>query len=371
MQLDTEPDTATSWSWSIERRPAGSTAELSSTTIRNPTFIPDVAELYTFLLRAEGPDGIRYSTMDVMATTCATPLASVVASTATTAVCATGTNGTATVSVSGGVSRTYQWGYRTTSGGAITPIAGETSQTYAIEGTELGGTGARWLVVTVTPSCGVPTVSNELALNVTAPPGTAIAASIGVFANSTQNFASVDDAGAGATYSWGITNGTITGGQGLRTIAYTAGASGNVTLTVAVGRNGCAPSGNVDVPIQPRPAGATMLYVVYPCRVVDTRGGAAIANGETRDFAFTGVCGVPSDAQAVVANVIAVTPTSDGWLALWAAGTQWGSTSTMNYRTGRTRANNAVVALPASGYLSVLNSGGPQHVVIDVTGYFR
>jgi hypothetical protein len=56
---------------------------------------------------------------------------------------------------------------------------------------------------------------------------------------------------------------------------------------------------------------------------------------------------------------------------LWAAGTQWSGTSTVSYRTGKTRANNTIIALPNDGYVSVLNGGGPQHVVVDVTGYFR
>jgi len=51
-QLDTAPQTATSWQWSIIRRPCGSTANLSSTTLRNPTFTPDARGLYTFRLRA-------------------------------------------------------------------------------------------------------------------------------------------------------------------------------------------------------------------------------------------------------------------------------------------------------------------------------
>ncbi|HEX6085126.1 MAG TPA: hypothetical protein VF266_11410 [Thermoanaerobaculia bacterium] len=371
VQLDTDPDTATSWTWSVDRRPAGSTAGLSSTGVRNPTFTPDVEDLYTFLLRAEGPGGIRYSTVDVMASSCADPLGSVVASTGTSAVCTSGTNGNATATVTGGMTVGYQWGYRTTPGGAITPIGGATSPTYSISGSDLAGLGARYLVVTVTPSCGTALVSNELALEVTATPDVTIAASSGVFANSTQNFASVADAGAGATYSWGITNGTITAGQGTRAITYTAGGSGSVALTVTVSRNGCGPTGNASVPIATRPAGATMLYIVTPCRIVDTRNGAAIAHGETRNVPVAGLCGIPSDAKAVVANVTAVAPATDGWLALWPAGTTWGGTSTMNYRTGRTRANNATIPLPNTGTLSVLNSGGPQHVVIDVTGYFR
>ena len=51
-QLDTSPQTATAWQWSWIRRPAGSRAELSSTTIRNPTFTPDAPDLYVFRLLA-------------------------------------------------------------------------------------------------------------------------------------------------------------------------------------------------------------------------------------------------------------------------------------------------------------------------------
>lgn len=65
VSLSTTPDTATSWSWSILRRPAGSTAELSSSTSRNPTFVPDVEDRFVLLLRAEGPSGLRYSTVEI------------------------------------------------------------------------------------------------------------------------------------------------------------------------------------------------------------------------------------------------------------------------------------------------------------------
>jgi sugar lactone lactonase YvrE len=56
-QLDTTPQTATAWRWNLLRRPANSTAMLSSTTIRNPTFTPDVADLYVFQLRASNAAG--------------------------------------------------------------------------------------------------------------------------------------------------------------------------------------------------------------------------------------------------------------------------------------------------------------------------
>ena len=43
--------------WSLIRRPAGSVAELSSATIRNPTFTPDIEDLYVFRLCATNAQG--------------------------------------------------------------------------------------------------------------------------------------------------------------------------------------------------------------------------------------------------------------------------------------------------------------------------
>jgi sugar lactone lactonase YvrE len=62
-QLDTAPQTATSWEWSVIRRPAGSTATLSSTTVRNPTFTPDVSDRYVFRCKATSASGVSISTV--------------------------------------------------------------------------------------------------------------------------------------------------------------------------------------------------------------------------------------------------------------------------------------------------------------------
>jgi hypothetical protein len=54
-------------------------------------------------------------------------------------------------------------------------------------------------------------------------------------------YASVPDAGAGATYDWAITNGTITSGAGTRSVSFRAGTSGLVQLSVTVtDATGCA-----------------------------------------------------------------------------------------------------------------------------------
>lgn len=57
--LGSSPHTASSWLWEVVRRPADSTAPLSSTTVAAPTFAPDRPGLQTFRLTAS--DGVRSS----------------------------------------------------------------------------------------------------------------------------------------------------------------------------------------------------------------------------------------------------------------------------------------------------------------------
>lgn len=51
-QLDATPQSATTWSWQMIRQPSASHSSLSSRTIRNPTFLTDLADLYEFRLTA-------------------------------------------------------------------------------------------------------------------------------------------------------------------------------------------------------------------------------------------------------------------------------------------------------------------------------
>lgn len=78
-----------------------------------------------------------------------------------------------------------------------------------------------------------------------------------VCANSTGNTASGP---AGETsYSWSITNGTITSSTTSQSVTYTAGASGSVGLMLdIVEPGGCHKSGSVNVPINPIPATPTI-----------------------------------------------------------------------------------------------------------------
>ncbi len=122
----------------------------------------------------------------------------------------------------------------------------------------------------------------------------------------------------------------------------------------------------------------TSFYTLTPCRILDTRdpagpwGGPALAAGATRVFTIAGRCSVPLAAKSVSVNVTVTQPTAPGHLILFPGGTPPG-VSTINFRSGQTRANNAIVPLSASGMLSVADgqSSGTTHFILDVNGYFQ
>jgi hypothetical protein len=64
-QLSTTPQTATSWQWSFRRRPVASAGQLSATNIANPTFTPDVNDLYELQVVATGASAASITTVSL------------------------------------------------------------------------------------------------------------------------------------------------------------------------------------------------------------------------------------------------------------------------------------------------------------------
>jgi plastocyanin len=130
-------------------------------------------------------------------------------------------------------------------------------------------------------------------------------------------------------------------------------------------------------PATPTPA-ALSFNTLSPCRVVDTRdpagpyGGPALQAGAARVFVITGQCGVPAGARSVAFNVTVLQPTAPGYITLYPAGASLPLASTLNYREGQIRANNAAAPLGAGGALAVFcgQGAGSTHLIVDVTGYF-
>jgi subtilisin family serine protease len=180
--------------------------------------------------------------------------------------------------------------------------------------------------------------------------------------------------GGTGPYTYAITVGSGPPGVGVSSAGVlfgtpmTAGTFGFSVL--ATDANGCSGYRAFNVVIASAPVVGRSLYVVTPCRIIDTRNSTPLANLATRDVTVAGACGIPSTAVAVVANITVVSPASGGFLALFPTGSTWPGNSTLNYRTGKTRANNAILTL-SGGKTTVLNNGSTQHFIVDVTGYFQ
>ena len=73
-------------------------------------------------------------------------------------------------------------------------------------------------------------------------------------------------------------------------------------------------------------------------------------------------------------NVTVVGPLASGQVRIYPGNTGTPLTSVINFRTGQTRANNAMLLLATdgTGTIGVKNdAAGTVHYVVDVNGYFK
>jgi len=91
------------------------------------------------------------------------------------------------------------------------------------------------------------------------------------------------------------------------------------------------------------------LVPLAPFRFLDTRGGAVPASGSTKCVAIAGKAGIPTTAKAVAVNLVAVAPSGNGYLIAYPKGIAQPNVSTLNYATGDTIANGAIVKLGSGG----------------------
>lgn len=111
-------------------------------------------------------------------------------------------------------------------------------------------------------------------------------------------------------------------------------------------------------------------------RLLDTRYGAtraAVRSGAAVAVPVTGRGGVPASGVAsVVVNLTATAAAHSGYLTAYAHGAVRPVASSLNFASGRSVANLAVVPVGADGRISVFNgSGGSVHVLVDILGYYR
>ena len=133
-------------------------------------------------------------------------------------------------------------------------------------------------------------------------------------------------------------------------------------------------------PAEPAPGGPYLFYPLPPCRLIDTRnapgplGAPKLTANVPRSIPATVACSIPTDAKALSVNVTAVTPPTTGALRLYPGNFSTApNTNVLSFSAGKTRANNAVVALATggSGTIAAVSSITGLDLVIDVNGYFK
>ena len=118
------------------------------------------------------------------------------------------------------------------------------------------------------------------------------------------------------------------------------------------------------------------FFTVPPCRVFDSRSGAALASGTVRTFQVAGNCGIPATARAVAVNVTVTGPTGAGSVVVYAGNIATPGTSNVSFGFSQTRANNGVLQLATDGAgtasaRATLAAGGQVDLIVDVAGYFK
>ena len=116
---------------------------------------------------------------------------------------------------------------------------------------------------------------------------------------------------------------------------------------------------------------------VAPLRLLDLRNGTGAPQGElaaggTTTFTVLGTGGVPATGiSSVVLNVTATEPTAGGFITAYASGTPRPLSSNLNFLTGQTVPNLAMVPVGADGKISLYNgSAGSVSLIADISGYY-
>jgi PKD repeat protein len=121
---------------------------------------------------------------------------------------------------------------------------------------------------------------------------------------------------------------------------------------------------------------------VAPKRFLDTRSGVGRAGAldANKPYSFDvtnrpdiATPDIPPGATAVTGNLTVVGQTASGYVSLGPDPATLTNTSTLNFPTGDTRANNVTVKLGTGGKLFAFYraaAGSKTHLVFDITGYF-
>jgi hypothetical protein len=256
----------------------------------------------------------------------------------------------------------------------------------AVSGTLTAG--QAWTSLESQTGQAIPAVTQIASFGVYSPPPqvAAVAPYYGATQGGTQVTITGDNFATGATVNFGTAPATNVAVISPTSITATspAGFPGRVDVTVNTsgGTSGTTAGdlfiytvGGVD------PTGYTPLA---PVRICDTRSGnpsnlsgaeaqcngRALSAGTPLVVNVAGLPGVPSSGvSAVMLNVTATDPGSNGYLTVYPAGQAAPLSSNLNFTSGETVANSVEVGLSASGQVAVVSNASSVDVIIDVEGF--
>lgn len=272
---------------------------------------------------------------------------------------------------------TYSWtgpvGFTSAEQNPVIPGAtAARAGTYSVTVTVNGCTSAAGTTTVLVSPAPPPAVGTGAATDVT---------TTGATLNGTVN---PNGAATTASFEWGATTsyGETTPGQ-----AVGAGTSAQAVSAALTGLAPCATyhyratatsvggaAAGEDATFETACAGGR-FYPLTPCRVLDTRLDAPMADGVPRVVTFHGTCGIPVSARAVAANFTATQSTLAGEVSCYPADVASTGTTVIPFAVGKTRASNTVVKLSGDGagkarLEASVPTAGTVHVIVDVSGYF-
>jgi hypothetical protein len=157
-----------------------------------------------------------------------------------------------------------------------------------------------------------------------------------------------------------------TGAVTSNAVLLLAGTGGDIAL---VASNNTQAIVDINGYFAPASSSGLHLYMVQPCRVLDTRNqGTGQPFTGVLSVAVGGSCNIPSDASAVVVNATVVPAGPLGYLTLWADGQPQPVVATLNASDGVITSNMAIVPM-LDGAIDAFASNA-THLVVDVAGYF-
>jgi len=126
--------------------------------------------------------------------------------------------------------------------------------------------------------------------------------------------------------------------------------------------------GDINGYFAPAGAGGLSLYVLQPCRALDTRQQNGAFTGDLMANIQGSPCAPPGNAQGYVMNATVVPDPTLNYLTLWPDGQGRPTVSTLNATDGKTASNLAIVGT-SNGEIDAYASG-MTNLILDLFGYF-